>query len=138
MQKLGGKTYDCAVGCPVEATLDLIDGKWKGVILYHLLDDTIRFNELKRRLSRITQRMLTRQLRELEADGLIHREIYAQVPPRVEYSLTALGRSLEPVVRMLWTWGNQYLATEAARAGAINGAVSLSPRVKRSLPSGRA
>ena len=138
MQKLGSKTYDCAVGCPVEATLDLIDGKWKGVILYHLLDDTIRFNELKRRLSRITQRMLTRQLRELEADGLIHREIYAEVPPRVEYSLTALGRSLEPVVRMLWTWGNQYLATEAARAGAVNGAVSLSPRVRRSLPAGRA
>lgn len=70
MQKLGSKTYDCAVGCPVEATLDLIDGKWKGVILYHLLDDTIRFNQLKRRLSRITQRMLTRQLRELEADGM--------------------------------------------------------------------
>jgi DNA-binding HxlR family transcriptional regulator len=82
--------------------------------------------------------MLTRQLRELEADGLIHREIYAEVPPRVEYSLTALGRSLEPVVRMLWTWGNQYLAPAAARAGAVNGAVSLSPRVRRSLPAGRA
>ncbi|SDN69727.1 helix-turn-helix domain-containing protein [Afipia sp. GAS231] len=110
MKKLGGKTYDCAAGCPVEATLDLIDGKWKAVILYHLLNDTIRFNELRRRLSRITQRMLTRQLRELEANGLIHREIYPEVPLRVEYSLTTLGRSLEPVVRMLWTWGNQYLA----------------------------
>jgi DNA-binding HxlR family transcriptional regulator len=110
MKKLGGKTYDCAAGCPVEATLDLIDGKWKAVILYHLLNDTIRFNELRRRLSRITQRMLTRQLRELEANGLIHREIYAEVPLRVEYSLTTLGRSLEPVVRMLWTWGDQYLA----------------------------
>jgi DNA-binding HxlR family transcriptional regulator len=110
MKKLGGKTYDCAAGCPVEATLDLIDGKWKAVILYHLLNDTVRFNELRRRLSRITQRMLTRQLRELEANGLIHREIYAEVPLRVEYSLTTLGRSLEPVVRMLWTWGNQYLA----------------------------
>src|SRR6185369_3665080 len=109
MKRIDSKTYDCAAGCPVEATLDLIDGKWKGVILYHLLDDTIRFNELKRRLSRITQRMLTRQLRELE-----------------------------PVVRMLWTWGNQYLATEAARAGAVSGAVSLSPRVRRSLPAGRA
>jgi DNA-binding HxlR family transcriptional regulator len=110
MKKLGGKTYDCAAGCPVEATLDLIDGKWKAVILYHLLNDTIRFNELRRRLSRITQRMLTRQLRELEANGLIHREIYEEVPLRVEYSLTTLGRSLEPVVRMLWTWGDQYLA----------------------------
>src|SRR6201991_2909579 len=129
MKRLDTETYDCTAGCPVEATLDLIDGKWKGVILYHLLDDTIRFNELRRRLSRITQRMLTRQLRELEADGLIHREIYAEVPLRVEYSLTALGRSLEPVVRTLWTWGNRYLSTEAARAGAVDGAVSLSPRV---------
>jgi DNA-binding HxlR family transcriptional regulator len=111
MKKIGGNTYDCAVGCPVEATLDLIDGKWKAVILYHLLNDVVRFNELKRRLSRITQRMLTRQLRELEAAGLIHREIYAEVPLRVGYSLTTLGRSLEPVIRMLWTWGNQYLST---------------------------
>ena len=131
MKKLSGNTYDCAVGCPVEATLDLIDGKWKAVILYHLLDDTIRFNELKRRLSRITQRMLTRQLRELEAAGLIHREIYAEVPPHVEYSLTALGRSLEPVVRMLWTWGNQYLALRKSHASALTGAVSLSQPAER-------
>jgi DNA-binding HxlR family transcriptional regulator len=121
MRKLG-ETYDCAAGCPVEATLDLIDGKWKAVIIYHLLDDTIRFNELRRRLSRITQRMLTRQLRELEADGLIHREIYAEVPPRVEYSLTTLGRSLDPVVRTLWTWGNGYLSTRKSRPAALNGA----------------
>ena len=121
MRKLG-ETYDCTAGCPVEATLDLIDGKWKAVIIYHLLDDTIRFNELRRRLSRITQRMLTRQLRELEADGLIHREIYAEVPPRVEYSLTVLGRSLEPVVRTLWTWGNGYLSTRKSRPAALNGA----------------
>jgi DNA-binding HxlR family transcriptional regulator len=124
MKKLGGKTYDCAAGCPVEATLDLIDGKWKAVILYHLLNDTVRFNELRRRLSRITQRMLTRQLRELEADGLIHREIYAEVPLRVEYSLTTLGRSLEPVVRMLWTWGNQYIAARRLHALSLNGAAS--------------
>ena len=103
MKKLGGRTYDCAAACPVEATLDLIDGKWKAVILYHLLNDTVRFNELRQRLSRITQRMLTRQLRELEADGLIHRKTYAESPLRVEYSLTTLGRSLESVVRMLWT-----------------------------------
>jgi len=125
MTKLGAKTYDCTAGCPVEATLDLIDGKWKAVILYHLLDDTVRFNELRRRLSRITQRMLTRQLRELEADGLIHREIYAQVPMRVEYSLTMLGRSLEPVVRMLWTWGNDYLAERRSRPHALNGNAQL-------------
>ena len=125
MTKLGAKTYDCTAGCPVEATLDLIDGKWKAVILYHLLDDTVRFNELRRRLSRITQRMLTRQLRELEADGLIHREIYAQVPMRVEYSLTTLGRSLEPVVRMLWSWGNDYLAERRSRPHALNGNAQL-------------
>ena len=119
MKKLAGNTYDCAVGCPVEATLDLIDGKWKAVILYHPLGDTIRFNELKRRLSRITQRMLTRQLRELEAAGLIHRDIYAEVPPRVEYSLTTLGRSLEPIIRMLWTWGDQYLSTRKVRAPSL-------------------
>src|ERR1700724_4865171 len=98
MKKLG-ESSDFGAGCPVEATLDLIDGKWKAVILYHLLDDTIRFNELRRRLSRITQRMLTRQLRELEADGLIHREVYAEVPARVEYSLPVLGRALDPGIR---------------------------------------
>jgi DNA-binding HxlR family transcriptional regulator len=117
MKKLDLKTYDCAAGCPVEATLDLIDGKWKAVILYHLLDDTIRFNELGRRLSRrISQRMLTRQLRELESAGLIHREVYAEVPPRVEYSLTKRGRSLEPVIRSLWSWGNTYLEERGSPA----------------------
>ena len=117
MKRLDTKSYDCAAGCPVEATLDLIDGKWKAVILYHLLGDTIRFNELGRRLSRITQRMLTRQLRELEAAGLIHREVYAEVPPRVEYSLTALGRSLEPVIRSLWTWGQNRASRSQRRLG---------------------
>jgi DNA-binding HxlR family transcriptional regulator len=121
MTKPGGKMYDCAVGCPVEATLDLIDGKWKGVILYHLLSDKVRFNELRRRLSRITQRMLTRQLRELEAAGLIHREIFPEVPPRVEYSLTALGRSLEPVIHNLWSWGDRYLANRGTPANLVKG-----------------
>jgi len=119
MKRLNAKAYDCAAGCPVEATLDLIDGKWKGVILYHLLDDTVRFNELGRRLSRITQRMLTRQLRELEAAGLIHREVYPEVPPRVEYSLTKLGRTLEPILRSLWSWGNTYLDDRRTAPGTI-------------------
>ena len=108
MQDLSSKTYDCAAGCPIEATLDLIDGKWKAIILFHLLDRTIRFNEMKRRLSKITQRMLTRQLRELEAVGLIKRTVFAEVPLRVEYSLTPYGRSLEPVIRALWTWGDAH------------------------------
>lgn len=96
-------------GCPVEGTLELIDGKWKGVVLYHLLSGTLRFNELRRLLKNCTQRMLTNQLRELEADGLVHREIYAQVPPKVEYSLTARGRSLEPVIRALKDWGETHI-----------------------------
>lgn len=74
-------TYDCSEGCPVEASLELIGGKWKGVILYHLLSETYRFNELKRLMPGITQRMLTKQLRELEADNLISRKVYAEVPP---------------------------------------------------------
>jgi len=119
MKRTDSKTYDCAAGCPVEATLDLIDGKWKAVILYHLLGDTIRFNELGRRLSKITQRMLTRQLRELEMAGLIHREVYAEVPARVEYSLTRLGRSLEPVIRSLWSWGNTYLQGHRAAPATV-------------------
>ena len=128
MKELDAKSYDCAAGCPVEATLDLIDGKWKAVILYHLLGDTIRFNELGRRLSRISQRMLTRQLRELETAGLIHREIYPEVPLRVEYSLTPLGRSLEPVIRSLWVWGNSYLETRRPSPRAVNGASASAPR----------
>src|SRR6202008_288407 len=137
MKRLEPKSYDCAAGCPVEATLDLIDGKWKAVILYHLLDDTIRFNELGRRLSRITQRMLTRQLRELEAAGLIHREVYAEVPPRVEYSLTPLGRSLEPVIRSLWTWGNGYLEVRRTAPRPLKGVSASAQRVNEAAAATR-
>lgn len=101
--------YDCNAGCPVEASLEVIGGKWKGVILYHLLERTYRFNELRRLCSGITQRMLTRQLRELEADGVVSRKVYAEVPPRVEYSLTEYGRTLEPVVRALQAWGMSHM-----------------------------
>ncbi|KAA0777475.1 helix-turn-helix domain-containing protein [Bacillus sp. TE8-1] len=90
--------------CPVEAMVEVIGGKWKGVILYHLLDGTKRFNELKRLKPNITQRMLTLQLRELEADGIIHREVYREVPPKVEYSLTELGESLRPVLLLMMEW----------------------------------
>jgi len=111
------KRYDCAAGCPVEATLDLIDGKWKGVILYHLQDGTLRFGELRKKLNAITQRMLTKQLRALEASGLITRTVYAEVPPRVEYGLSDEGRRLQPVIEALRLWGEDYLArqTEEAR-----------------------
>jgi DNA-binding HxlR family transcriptional regulator len=95
-------------GCPVEATLDVIGGKWKGTILYKLLERPRRFSELKRQLPTITQRMLTLQLRELEADGIVHREIYQQIPPKVEYSLTTFGRTLEPILIAMRMWGAQY------------------------------
>ena len=98
------QTYEGA-GCPVEATLELFSGKGKGMILYHLLEGTLRFNELKRRVGSISQRMLTKQLRELEHFGLVHREVYPEVPPKVEYSLTETGRSLEPILLSLRQWG---------------------------------
>ena len=95
--------------CPVEATLRVIGGKWKPLILFYLLEGTHRFNELKRRLPPVTQQMLTLQLRELERDGVVHRLVYAEVPPKVEYSLTPLGRSLEPLLEQMLAWGGQYL-----------------------------
>jgi len=95
-------------GCPVEATLELFSGKGKGMILYHLLEGTLRFNELKRRVGFISQRMLTKQLRELEQHGLVHREVYPEVPPKVEYSLTETGRSLEPILLALKAWGREH------------------------------
>lgn len=101
--------FDCSPGCSVEATLSLIDGKWKGVILFHLLEGTLRFNALRRRIPDVTQRMLTNQLRELEVDGLIIRQVYAQVPPKVEYSLSPRGRTLEPVLLALKLWGDAHI-----------------------------
>jgi len=101
--------YDSTPGCAVEATLEVIGGKWKGVLLYHLLNGTLRFGELRRLVPDVTQRMLTQQLRELERDGVIERKVYAQVPPRVDYSLTKFGKTLEPIVLMLRNWGETYL-----------------------------
>lgn len=94
--------------CPVEASLEMMGGKGKGMILYHLISGTKRFNELKRYLVFITPRMLTKQLRELEMSALIHREVYPEVPPKVEYSLTDAGRSLAPILLMLKTWGEEH------------------------------
>lgn len=109
--------FDCTAGCTVEATLELIGGKWKGVILYRLLEaDVLRFNELRRMLPRITQRMLTNQLRELEGAGLVARTVYPEVPPRVEYRLSDYGRTLAPVIQALKAWGDQHIGRTAAGA----------------------
>jgi DNA-binding HxlR family transcriptional regulator len=96
--------------------MNLIEGKWKIIVLYKLLRGTLRFNELRRLMPLVTQRMLTHQLRELEADGLIVRTVYAQVPPRVEYALSERGRSLEPVLMAMKEWGDVNLPSVEAQA----------------------
>ena len=103
------KLTDC---CPVEATLDLIGGKYKALILWHLAERKLRFSELKKAVSNATPKMLTQQLRELEASKLIHREVYPVIPPKVEYSLTELGQSLMPVLASMRDWGATYLRTK--------------------------
>jgi DNA-binding HxlR family transcriptional regulator len=95
--------------CAVETTLDIIGGRWKVLILRELFSGVKRFNELHRLLHGITQKMLTQQLREMEEHGIVHREVYLQVPPKVEYSLTPLGRTLEPILNAMHEWGVEYL-----------------------------
>ncbi len=92
-------------GCPAETTLHVIGGRWKTLILWHLFQGTKRFSELKRAMNGITQKMLTQQLREMEEDGIVHRRVYAEVPPKVEYSVTPVGASLKPVVAAMCKWG---------------------------------
>jgi DNA-binding HxlR family transcriptional regulator len=106
MAKARHSRFDCNPGCSVEAAISLIDGKWKCVVLFHLLRGTMRFNEIQRQIGGVTQRTLTNQLRELEDDGLIERKVYAQVPPKVEYTISPLGRSLEPILIALKGWGD--------------------------------
>ncbi|WP_026471003.1 winged helix-turn-helix transcriptional regulator [Alkanindiges illinoisensis] len=113
MPNIAHQRLDCTVGCPVEGVLEIIGGKWKGVILYHLLDETLRFNEIRRRLPGITQRMLTNQLRELEASGIVFRQVYAEVPPKVEYYLTSKGKTLAPIIRAMELWGRENLLPQA-------------------------
>lgn len=97
------------LSCTVESTLKVIGGRWKVLILRELFQGVKRFGELHRALNGITQKMLTQQLREMEQDGIIHREVYLQVPPKVEYSLTDLGKTLQPILDAMHTWGNRYL-----------------------------
>ena len=95
--------------CGIDVTLAVVGGKWKASILWHLAQGTLRFSELQRQFSDTTRKMLTQQLRELEADGLVHREVYPQVPPRVEYSLTEKGQSIHPILENMCAWGLGYL-----------------------------
>ena len=104
---MGGKTKELPV-CPVETTLTLIGDKWKVLILRDLMPGTKRFGELKKSISSVSQKVLTAQLRDMEQNGLVHRKVYAEVPPRVEYSLTELGKSLKPILDSMWAWGEDY------------------------------
>ena len=100
---------DMTDNCPVEATLDLIGGKYKALILWHLESGKLRFSELRSRIKKATPKMLTQQLRELETQNLIHREVFPVIPPKVEYSLTETGRSLMPILVAMRDWGANYL-----------------------------
>jgi DNA-binding HxlR family transcriptional regulator len=106
--------------CGLDAALDIVGGKWKSLILWALADaNTLRFGELRREVVGITEKMLIQQLRQMEADGLIHREVYREVPPRVEYSVTEFGRSLNHALTPLGDWGEQHMARIAARHATI-------------------
>ena len=95
--------------CPVEASLSIIGGKYKAIILWHLMNGTLRYSELKHLLPQATPKMLTQQLRELEKDAVIHREVYPVVPPKIEYSLTKYGQSLSPIIQSMCDWGTQHM-----------------------------
>ena len=98
--------------CPVETTLSLIGDKWKVLILRDLLTGTKRFGELKKSIGTVSQKVLTAQLRDMEENGLVHRQVYAEVPPRVEYSLTPLGQSLKPILDAMYSWGEWYKSSQ--------------------------
>ena len=104
------------VHCPVEATIAMIGGKYKSLILWKLAGGTLRFSQLRKEVPQATPKMLTQQLRELEADGLVCRKVFAVVPPRVEYSLTPFGRSIMPVLEAMYDWGSAYLASQGLAA----------------------
>lgn len=97
--------------CPVETTLTLISDKWKVLILRDLMNGTMRFGELRKSIGQVSQKVLTAQLRQMEGSGLLTRTVYPEVPPRVEYSLTDLGRSLKPILDAMWVWGEEYKAS---------------------------
>lgn len=101
-------TVEKLPACPVETTLTLINDKWKVLILRDLLPGTKRFGELRKSIGHVSQKVLTAQLRQMEQSGLVNRKVYAEVPPKVEYSLTDVGYSLKPILDAMWTWGEEY------------------------------
>ncbi len=101
-------TVEKLPACPVETTLTLISDKWKVLILRDLLPGTKRFGELRKSIGHVSQKVLTAQLRQMEQSGLVNRKVYAEVPPKVEYSLTDVGYSLKPILDAMWTWGEEY------------------------------
>ena len=129
MKRLNGKS-----GCAVEVTLSVMGGTWKPIVLFHLLRGKKRFGELQRSIGGITQRMLTLQLRELEAAGIVERTVYAEVPPRVDYELTVLGHSLEPVLLAMRDWGSAYRQRVQPGASVPNQADGLSPAAVATVP----
>ena len=111
--------------CPVKLTAEIIGGKWKPLILFYLEDKTRRFSELQRLIPISTKKMLTKHLRELERDGIVHRNIFAEVPPRVEYSLTRHGQSLRPILVLMSNWGKKHRARYGAAKSASREMVAL-------------
>lgn len=109
--KTSARNNHCHYHCSVEAAFDVIGGKWKSLIIYHLLDDKKRFNELRRLIPSVTQRIITLQLRELEKDGIITRKVYPEVPPKVEYALTERGLQLKEPLQQLRQWGKQFMTS---------------------------
>ena len=112
------RKYCWKTGCDVEATLSVIGGRWKPILICHLLAGRKRFGELRRLTPNATERMITLQLRELEADGVLSRHVYAEVPPRVEYEITEFGRSLEAILEQMQTWGRGFKARRTAEEAA--------------------
>jgi DNA-binding HxlR family transcriptional regulator len=108
-------TYETKLACPIQRTMAMIADKWKVIVIYHLGQRTMRFGELQRALEGITPKVLTRQLRDLEGDGLVSRRVHAEIPPRVEYSLTNLGRELLPILDQLHEWATRNSVTVLAR-----------------------
>ena len=103
------KCHNSGLNCPVDATLSLIGGKYKSLILWHLMDGALRHGQLQKLIPQATPKMLTQQLRELEGDNLLDRTVYPVVPPKVEYSLTGFGRSLKPILSAMYDWGEEYM-----------------------------